>query len=238
MSSAFFLLSLWVKNCSVQFSPLTNWVVRGKWGTLQQRSFSSLFCWRPLSAVLAWAGMSTLWCFPSCISSASYGIADPPRCSKWRMFFQRLLYRVTFPPKCKFSSPDSCQKRFLWTHKEVDLVLHPVVGLEVKEHSCAKLTCCQERKCTAHGLQVRQKCGDAHVSGMFFSPVQLQSIWPLQWAGVHWKETMSGQKWQSKEWCVLSTHADWLTMACHSNLNNILIVFLIFNLKKKKLFLF
>ena len=33
------------------------------------------------------------------------------------------------PKPCKFRSFDSCQKRFLWTHKEVDLVLHPVVGL-------------------------------------------------------------------------------------------------------------
>ena len=31
------------------------------------------------------------------------------------------------PEPCKFPSLDSCQKRFLWTHKEVDLA--PVVGL-------------------------------------------------------------------------------------------------------------
>ena len=30
---------------------------------------------------------------------------------------------------CKFPSLDSCQKRFLWTHKEVDLAPHPVIGL-------------------------------------------------------------------------------------------------------------
>ena len=30
---------------------------------------------------------------------------------------------------CKFPSLDSCQKRFLWTHKEDDLAPHPVVGL-------------------------------------------------------------------------------------------------------------
>ena len=29
----------------------------------------------------------------------------------------------------KFLSLDSCQKRFLWTHKEVDRALLPVVGL-------------------------------------------------------------------------------------------------------------
>ena len=32
------------------------------------------------------------------------------------------------PKPCKFSSLDSCQKRFLWTHKEVDLFLHPAVA--------------------------------------------------------------------------------------------------------------
>ena len=30
---------------------------------------------------------------------------------------------------CEFLSLDSCQKRFLRTHKEVDLAPHPVVGL-------------------------------------------------------------------------------------------------------------
>ena len=35
------------------------------------------------------------------------------------------------PEPCKFPSLDSCQKRFLWTHEEVDLV--GVVGLELQE---------------------------------------------------------------------------------------------------------
>ena len=30
---------------------------------------------------------------------------------------------------CKFLSLDSCQKRFQWTHKEVDLAPHPVADL-------------------------------------------------------------------------------------------------------------
>ena len=33
------------------------------------------------------------------------------------------------PDPCKFPSLDSCQKSFLWTHKEVDLAPHQVVGL-------------------------------------------------------------------------------------------------------------
>ena len=57
---------------SVQFSPLTDWVVGGTWGSIQQRSSSSLFCRRPLWAALAWAGMSSLWCCLSSISSADH----------------------------------------------------------------------------------------------------------------------------------------------------------------------
>ena len=33
---------------------------------------------------------------------------------------------------CKFPSLDSCERRFLWTHKEVDLAPHAVVGLVLK----------------------------------------------------------------------------------------------------------
>ena len=63
----------------VQFSPLPDWSIGGTWGTIQQRSSSSLFCRRPSWAVLARAGMSTLWCCPSSISSADYSVAHPPR---------------------------------------------------------------------------------------------------------------------------------------------------------------
>ena len=50
---------------SAQFSPLTHWAVGGTWQTIQQRFSSSVFCSRPLWAVLAaWADMSTLWCLP------------------------------------------------------------------------------------------------------------------------------------------------------------------------------
>ena len=60
-------------------SPSVDWVVGGTWGTIQQRSSSRLFCTRPLWAVLAWAGMSTLWCWLSSISSADHGVAHPFR---------------------------------------------------------------------------------------------------------------------------------------------------------------
>ena len=34
------------------------------------------------------------------------------------------------PEPGKFLSPESCQNRFLCTHMEVDLALHPVIGFE------------------------------------------------------------------------------------------------------------
>ena len=46
--------------------------------------------------------------------------------------FGEAVVACYMPEPCKFSSPDSCQKRFLWTHKEVDLAPHPVYGLVLK----------------------------------------------------------------------------------------------------------
>ena len=36
------------------------------------------------------------------------------------------------PEPCEFPAPNSRQQRFLWTHKEVDLAPHPVVGLVLR----------------------------------------------------------------------------------------------------------
>ena len=76
---------------SAQFSLLTDWVVWGRHkGRLSRNPlpvFFFSFCRWPLWAVLAWAGMFTLWCCPSSISSANYGVVHPPRCPEgwfWR----------------------------------------------------------------------------------------------------------------------------------------------------------
>ena len=42
------------------------------------------------------------------------------------------------PESRTFSPHDSCQKRFLWTHKEVDLVLHSVVGFVLQVGNAEK----------------------------------------------------------------------------------------------------
>ena len=42
------------------------------------------------------------------------------------------------PQPYEFPSLDSCQKRFLWTHKEADLAPHPVVGLVLQVEDAEK----------------------------------------------------------------------------------------------------
>ena len=43
--------------------------------------------------------------------------------------FGEAVVACDMPEPFKFPSLGNCQKRFLWTHKEVDLAPHPVVGL-------------------------------------------------------------------------------------------------------------
>ena len=60
---------------------------------------------------------------------AGHGVIHPPSCpEEW--------FWKTEP--CKFLSLDSCQKRFLWTHKEVDLAPHQVVGLVLQVEDAEK----------------------------------------------------------------------------------------------------
>ena len=44
------------------------------------------------------------------------------------------------PEPCKFQAFEGCQKRFLWTHKEVDLASHPLTGLV---HHCSLFVKCE-----------------------------------------------------------------------------------------------
>ena len=44
------------------------------------------------------------------------------------------------PGPYEFPSLDSCHRRFLWINEEVDLVLHPVVGLVIQVQNAEKLS--------------------------------------------------------------------------------------------------
>ena len=80
----------WLSVWTYQFSSVQSFNQSGHQGTqkmIQQRFSSSLFCRRPLWAVLAWAGMFTLWCCPARISTADNSVTHPPRCPEgwfWR----------------------------------------------------------------------------------------------------------------------------------------------------------
>ena len=90
--------------------------------TIQQKSFSSLFCERSLWAILAWVGMLTLF--------IQHFLCPPSKMPRG-IVLKRLSWRVT-PERCEFPSLDRCQKRPLWTYKEVNLAPHPVVGLVMR----------------------------------------------------------------------------------------------------------
>ena len=114
---------------------MTKWVVGRTRGTIQQKCYSSLFCRRPVWAVLAWAGMSSLWCCPSSISFAITTL--PTLLAALKDGFGEAVVVCDMSEPCKFSCLDRCQKSFLWTHKEADLAPHPVVGRQsVYCHAC------------------------------------------------------------------------------------------------------
>ena len=84
----------WHKICSVQFWPFADWVVRGTWAMIQQRSSSSLFYRTPLQAVLAWTGMSTLFLMLFIQHFLCRPRRRPPSKVPWRMVLERLSWLV------------------------------------------------------------------------------------------------------------------------------------------------
>ena len=94
---------------------------------IQQRSSSSLSCRRPLWAVLAWAEMSMLWCCPPTFPLLTMVLPSLQGALKYG--FGEAIVACDMSKPCKFLSPESCQKTFLWTHKGVDLAPNPVICL-------------------------------------------------------------------------------------------------------------
>ena len=115
---------------------MTDWVIGWTWRTVQQRSSSSCFCRRPQWAVLAWAGMSTLWHCPSSISSADHSITHPPRCLDgwfWRGFHG-----------CDNLSKTILQRGegFIWTLKRSDKYVLQALLRSYDELMNSSCTCC------------------------------------------------------------------------------------------------
>ena len=55
------------------------------------------------------------------------------------MYFGETVLAPDVPEPCEFPSLVSCQRRFLWAHKEVDLAPHPIVGLALQIGDAEKL---------------------------------------------------------------------------------------------------
>ena len=66
--------------------------------------------------------MSAFRCCPS-------SIASPILQGALKDGFGEAVVACDMSEPCKFPSLDSCRKRFLWTHKQVDLAPPPFVGL-------------------------------------------------------------------------------------------------------------
>ena len=125
--SLFYLMDSLLLACSVQFSPLTNWVdgshdrqfLRDLLPVLSAESPCKQF-WHgqeyPLFDVVHQALP-----LPNRVSSTLQGALTGG--------LGEAVMACDMPKPCKFFTLDSCQKRFLWTQKEVDVTPHPVVGL-------------------------------------------------------------------------------------------------------------
>ena len=69
------LLQLLLSCSSVQFSPVTSWVINGDIRDYSAEILLQSFLQEPLWAAVTWSGISTLWCCPSSISSVDHGYA-------------------------------------------------------------------------------------------------------------------------------------------------------------------
>ena len=110
--------------CSVQFSPLTYWVVRGD---MKDDSAQILFQSFLQEALVSSFGRGTV------IVSIQHFLcrrtASPTLQDALKDDLGKAVMACDMPKSCKLPSLDSCHKRLLWTHKEVDLAPHQVVGL-------------------------------------------------------------------------------------------------------------
>ena len=121
----------------IQFSPLTQWLIGssgGHEGWLSQD---------PLPVFSAGLGgpREQFWHGQGCplfdVLHPAFPLSPTPK-RALRTVSERLSWHVTCPKHASLST-DSCQKRFPWTHKEVDLSLHPVIDLELQGGETEKL---------------------------------------------------------------------------------------------------
>ena len=107
--------------------------------------FARQFSRDPLLALLKEALVSS-----SAMGSSAMGVAHPQGALKNGS--GEAVVACDMPEPCKFLSLDSCQKRFLWAHKEVDVALHPVVDLVLPVGGAEKFP-----RCTYQTIIIRSR---------------------------------------------------------------------------------
>ena len=108
------------------FLPLTDWVVGGHEGRFSRDPLPVFYAGDPCGQF--WHGQGCplfdvvhpAFPLPTTASSTLEGALKNDS--------GEVVVACDMPESRKFSSLDSCQKSFLWPHKEVDLAPHPVVG--------------------------------------------------------------------------------------------------------------
>ena len=104
---------------SVQFSPLTDWGIGGDMKDDSAEIFFQYFLHEALGN-----SPGTGRDVHSLMLSIQHFLCHPRHCPPsmvpWRMVSGEAVVACDMPEPCKFPSSDSCQKRFLWTHKKVD----------------------------------------------------------------------------------------------------------------------
>ena len=122
---------------SIQFSPLTDWVIGGD---MTDDSAEILFQSFLQEVIVSRSGVGRDVQF--LVLYIQYFLCRPRR----RLPFQGDLkdgfgvVACDMPEPCKFPSIDSCQRRFLWTDTEVDLASHSVVGLVLQVGDAEKVS--------------------------------------------------------------------------------------------------
>ena len=114
---------------SVQFSPLTYWVVGGV------RGHDGRFSRYPLPVFSAGGPFEQFWHGQGCplfdvvhLRFLLPTTALPALQTAPRDGFGEAVVACDIPEPWKFQSLDSCQKTFPWTRKEVSFALHPIMG--------------------------------------------------------------------------------------------------------------
>ena len=99
--------------------------------------------------------------------------------------FGEAVRACDMPEPCKFPSLDSCQKRFLWTHKEIDLAPHPVVSLVLQVGDTEKFSYALGSESLDPLLSQQAASMSHNHSGSWYSSILSRRFYSLNCMSLH-----------------------------------------------------